>query len=358
MSEKENKRKTRIGFIGVGGMGQSAHLRSYVTIPECEVVAVADLKFEQAQQVATRYGIPNAYPSHEELLKNEEVDALVVSQTFWYHGSILPKVLQSGLPLFIEKPLASSIPVGEKIIAEMEKANTWIMVGNHKRSEMAVTYGKKLIEDYQKKGTLGALKYVRMEMPPGDWRVNGFREHIRVDDSTVSGLVEDAPDPDFSAEENKKYIHLVNFYIHQINLIRYFLGESYRVTYADPSGVLLIGESKSGVPCSLEMDTYRSTIAWNEKAFISFEKGFIEMGLPAPLAKNRPGWIRYFEDPDDSETAPMVMTPDLPWEDAMRQQALQFIRAVRGEIEPPCSAYEALEDLKNAKEYLNLLLKK
>ncbi|MBL4575637.1 MAG: Gfo/Idh/MocA family oxidoreductase [Opitutaceae bacterium] len=358
MSEKENKRKTKIGFIGVGGMGQSAHLRSYVTIPECEVVAVADLKFEQARQVAIRYGISNAYPSYEELLKNEVVDALVVSQTFWYHGSILPKVLQAGLPIFVEKPLASSIPAGEKIIAEMEKANTWIMVGNHKRCEMAVTYGKKLIEDYKKKGNLGALKYVRMEMPPGDWRVNGFREHIRVDDSTISDLTKDAPDSDFSAEENEKYIYLINFYIHQINLIRYFLGESYRVTYADPSGVLLIGESKSGVPCSLEMDTYRSTIAWNEKAFISFEKGFIEMGLPAPLAKNRPGWIRYFEDPDDSETSPMVMTPDLPWEDAMRQQALQFIRAVRGEIEPPCSAYEALEDLKNAKEYLNLLLKK
>ncbi len=358
MSEKENTRKTRIGFIGVGGMGQSAHLRSYITIPECEVVAVADLKFEQAQQVAVRYGIPNAYPNHIELLENEEVDALVVSQTFWYHGTILPKVLQAGLPIFIEKPLASSIPVGEKIIEEMEKANTWIMVGNHKRCELAVTYGKEKIEAYRESGQLGALKYIRMEMPPGDWRANGFREHIRVDDPTIAPLKEDLSDPDFSAEENEKYIYLVNFYIHQINLIRYFLGESYRVTYADPSEILLIGESASGIPCSLEMNTYRSTIAWNEKAFISFEKGFVEMGLPAPLAKNRPGWVRCFEDPGDSGTTPVLITPDLPWEDAMRQQALQFVRAVQGEIDPPCTAYEALEDLKNAKEYLNLLLKK
>ena len=31
--------KVKIGFVGVGGMGQCAHLRNYVTVPECEVVA-------------------------------------------------------------------------------------------------------------------------------------------------------------------------------------------------------------------------------------------------------------------------------------------------------------------------------
>ncbi len=27
--------KTRIGFVGVGGMGQCAHLKNYVTVPDC-----------------------------------------------------------------------------------------------------------------------------------------------------------------------------------------------------------------------------------------------------------------------------------------------------------------------------------
>ena len=29
----------RIGFVGVGGMGQCAHLRNYVTVPDCEGLA-------------------------------------------------------------------------------------------------------------------------------------------------------------------------------------------------------------------------------------------------------------------------------------------------------------------------------
>jgi hypothetical protein len=39
----------------------------------------------------------------------------------------------------------------------------------------------------------------------------------------------------------------------------------------------------------------------------------------------------------------------------MQQQAANFVAAVRGEIEPPCKAEEALEDLKVAREYLRIL---
>ena len=36
-----------------------------------------------------------------------------------------------------------------------------------------------------------------------------------------------------------QYVTFVNYYIHQVNLLRYLLGEPYQVTYADPAGVLL-----------------------------------------------------------------------------------------------------------------------
>jgi len=39
----------------------------------------------------------------------------------------------------------------------------------------------------------------------------------------------------------------------------------------------------------------------------------------------------------------------------MRQQAMNFVRAIRGEIKPPCEAHEAMEDLKVAREYIRLL---
>ena len=53
MSEQK---KVRIGFVGVGGMGQAAHLRSYVQVPECEVVALAEIRQDMANNVAARWG--------------------------------------------------------------------------------------------------------------------------------------------------------------------------------------------------------------------------------------------------------------------------------------------------------------
>ncbi len=46
--------------------------------------------------------------------------------------------------------------------------------------------------------------------------------------------------------------------------------------------------------------------------------------------------------------------PQLSWVHAMRQQAINFVRAIKGEGAPPCQAAEALKDLKVARDYIRL----
>ncbi|MGC9064722.1 MAG: gfo/Idh/MocA family oxidoreductase, partial [bacterium] len=131
-------------------------------------------------------------------------------------------------------------------------------------------------------------------------------------------------------------------------------GEPYRVKYADLSGVVMAVESESGIPGIIEMAPYSTTIDWQESALISFEHGYIKLNLPAPLAYNRPGKVEIFKDPGNAKT-PETIIPQLPWVHAMYSQAVNFIRAVRGETRPLCDAEEALEDLKVAKDYIILL---
>lgn len=45
-------------------MGQCAHLKNYVTVPDCEVVAIAELRSKMAQKVAAKYGVPHVYRDH------------------------------------------------------------------------------------------------------------------------------------------------------------------------------------------------------------------------------------------------------------------------------------------------------
>src|SRR5580700_6919474 len=89
--------KIRIGFVGVGGMGQAAHLRNYVCNGECEVVAIAELRPKLREAVARRYGIAKHYDDHREMLAHEKLDGIVASQQFTLHGQLVPQLLAAGL---------------------------------------------------------------------------------------------------------------------------------------------------------------------------------------------------------------------------------------------------------------------
>jgi predicted dehydrogenase len=351
MAEQKPK-KVRIGFVGVGTMGQCAHLRNYAALPECEVVALAELRPNLAKQVAARYGVPRVYASHEEMLAKEHLDGLVSAQQFTRHGTLMPELLKARLPLFTEKPIAGSIEMGEKVVAAAKASGTFLMVGYHKRSDPATMAMKRELGVLMDSGELGRLRYVRITMPAGDWIAGGFNDLIQASDAPLT-IPGDPPPSDMDEATYNAYLTFVNYYIHQVNLMRHLLGEPYTVTFADAAGVLLVGRSASGVTCAIEMSPYNTTVDWQESALVAFERGWLRLDLPAPLALNRPGRLTLFKDPGNGAPA-QTLVPQLPWVHAMRQQAVNFIRAVRGEIPPMTDAAEALEDLRVARDYLRL----
>jgi len=139
--------------------------------------------------------------------------------------------------------------------------------------------------------------------------------------------------------------------------MRHLMGEPYHLVFADKPGVLLVAESKSGVSGVIEMNAYRTTLDWQEGALVAFEKGWLRLELPAPLAANRAGKLEIMRDPGDGK-APETLRPVLPSTAAMHRQAENFLGVLRGERRPPCDAEEALADLKLAREYIELWLRK
>jgi predicted dehydrogenase len=344
--------KIKIGFVGVGSMGQCAHLRNYVPLPDVEVVAIAELRPELAKRVAARYNIPHVYRNHEEMFANEKLDAIVAPQPFTVHGQIVPELLKVGIPLLTEKPVAANVPAGELIVEAVKKSGTFYMVANHKRSDPATMYAKAEIERLQASGEAGKLKYVRITMPPGDWIAAGFTDLIRTDEPYPQ-LAQDPRPVDLDKENYDKYISFVNYYIHQVNLMRYLLGEPYTVSYVDPNDVLMAVTTESGKTGIIEMAPYETT-AWHEQALVCFEHATIKIDLPAPLTMFRPGTVEIMMDPGNGKT-PVTCRPTLPWIGAMQQQAMNYVAAIKGERRPPCEAAEALEDLRVARQYLRLL---
>jgi len=343
----------RIGFAGVGNMGQNAHLRHYATLPQCKVVALAEFRPELAKRVAAKYEIPGVYTDIKDMLAKEQLDAIVASQGFSRHGAILPELFAANRPILTEKPLAGSVQVGEKLLQQSQAANCTHVVAYHKRSDPATMWAKAEVDRIKQSGELGAMTYIRIIMPAGDWIANGFWDLLTSKETWPAKPFDPAPD-DMDKATYDKYIWFVNYYIHQVNLMRHFLGENYQVDYADPKERLFVGHSVSGVSCTLELSPYETGVAWQEEVLVCFKKGWVKLQLPAPLTMNRAGRVTVYKDPGNGAT-PMQVQPTLPWVGAMRQQAINFIEFVQGKRPPMCDAVEALEDLRVSRQYLKLL---
>ncbi|MCL1888724.1 MAG: gfo/Idh/MocA family oxidoreductase, partial [Kiritimatiellaeota bacterium] len=232
-------------------------------------------------------------------------------------------------------------------------AKTWMMIAYHKRSDPATMAAKKEILRLRETGELGKLTYIRIIMPAGDWVANGFVQNVWSGDPAPQ-LEWDPPAADMDKETNDAYISFVNYYIHQVNLMRHLLGETWRPVFAAKSGVQLSGESASGIACSLEMTPYQSTVDWQEQALVCFERGWLRLSLHAPLTTNRAGRLEIFRDPN-KETTPRVEEWQMPWVGAMWQQARNYVAKLQGcQDSACCTATDALEDMKFAREFIKI----
>ena len=333
----------KLAFVGVGSMGQAAHLRNYCTLPACKVVALAEKRARLGAEVARRFGVDRVYDDFEEMLTNEEIDGIVAIQQFEMHGVLVPRLLKKGVPVLTEKPLAASFDQGQTILNAVRQGAASLFLAYHKRSDPAVTYAKKTMQELAETGELGALKYIRITMPPGDWSVAAFASNVTTEENFESGS---------PVEVNQEFTTFVNYYIHQVNLMRFLLGEDYRVVYADSKGITMTVESASGVVGMLEMAPFETTSDWQESALICYDRGWIRVDLPAPLVIDQAGRVTVYKSlPNASST----FSPTLkPWH-AMRMQAANFLAAIRGESHPLCEAEEGLKDLEIAQNYLSLL---
>jgi len=338
--------RLRIGFVGAGFMGQLAHIRSYALLTdECELVALAEPRRRTAELVAARYGIPRVYGDHRELLDAEEVDGLVAVQRYQHHAALLPELYPRVPHLFTEKPLALGVDEGARLARLARESGCVHMLGYQRRSDPATREAKRTVDALKASGELGELRYLRVCFTDGDWIANASAALLDAGDD-APGVEQEDPPAEVADDEVASWAlsSAADTLVHPLNLIRHFLGERYGLVFAHGSGRLLVFESDSGVPATIEVTPYRLSVGFDEELLVAFERGYVRL-WPAPsLARNRSGTVEICRDAGSGE-APERIRPELPWLDPQQAQAADFLRVCRGEADPPTDAGEAAEDL-------------
>jgi predicted dehydrogenase len=86
-----------------------------------EVTAIASRDFEKAQQATKKLGIPKAYGSYEELLADDEIEAVYIPLPNHLHIEWTIKSLEAGKHVLCEKPIGQNFKEAEHLQNEMRK---------------------------------------------------------------------------------------------------------------------------------------------------------------------------------------------------------------------------------------------
>lgn len=117
----------RIGCIGGGSIAE-AHAETLQSIGE-DVVAVADVDPDARSSFADRFAVPEAYETHEAMLDDADLDLAIVAVPNAVHEECTVDAIEAGLDVFVEKPLAHSLPAAERIAEAARSGDGTVSVG-------------------------------------------------------------------------------------------------------------------------------------------------------------------------------------------------------------------------------------
>jgi myo-inositol 2-dehydrogenase/D-chiro-inositol 1-dehydrogenase len=121
----------RIGMVGAGAVA-ARHVRTLLAMDGVEVAGVADPAPGRARELAGLAGAA-AYPNHMELLDAERLDAVYICVPPFAHGAPELAVIDAGLPMFVEKPVAIDQETAAMVAARLAERPLLTCTGYHWR---------------------------------------------------------------------------------------------------------------------------------------------------------------------------------------------------------------------------------
>jgi predicted dehydrogenase len=128
------KTPKRIGLAIIGG-GRVGLIRGEVAArhPQVDFIGLAELKPDRAKLVGEKIGAEFVTDDYRKLLARPEVTAAVIATDEHLHVAPILAAVERGLPLLIEKPLATGLADSERVLNAIRKSGVDAVVGYTQR---------------------------------------------------------------------------------------------------------------------------------------------------------------------------------------------------------------------------------
>jgi scyllo-inositol 2-dehydrogenase (NAD+) len=189
-------KKINVGLIGVGRMGAIYAEDLVYRVSGAHLVAASDIDSTVKSRV-TELGVKKWYPHYQDLITDQEIDAVVIVTPTSAHCEIALEAARAGKAIFCEKPLSISLAEARTTAQTIADSGIFFYMGFMRRFDRGYRAAKQKIDQ----GAIGkAVTFKASSRDP-------FRPSLEYLDPNHSGGI------------------MIDMGIHDIDLARWFMGE-------------------------------------------------------------------------------------------------------------------------------------
>src|SRR5688500_1056053 len=163
-----------IAIIGTGAVALQNHARGIALARQARLVALCDTDPAVLERAATETGVSATYADYHELLKRDDVHAVIVATPNYLHAPVVLAAVRAGKHVMCEKPLALELSSAVEMGRGAERAGVRHMTAFTYRFCPAMRYMAYLVES----GGAGRIYHFRARRLQ-DWNADpmGWRQH-------------------------------------------------------------------------------------------------------------------------------------------------------------------------------------
>ncbi len=166
------------GIIGCGNVTEVKSGPAFNKVKDSKLIAVMRRNASLAEDYARRHSVPKFYSKANDLINDEDVNAVYVATPPGSHAEYAIASIRAGKPAYIEKPMAVNYAECQKINEASKKYNVPVFVAYYRRALPGFLKVKELVEN----GSIGNFRLIQMQLfkAPSDdeksgklpWRVD------------------------------------------------------------------------------------------------------------------------------------------------------------------------------------------
>ncbi len=295
-------KRVNIGVVGTGFWGEN-QVRVLRQNKTSNLVAICDTNEQRAREVGEKYDIP-WFTDLDKFLSQPELEAVTVCTPTHTHLAVGLQAIEARKDVLVEKPMTGEEKAALELIHKARETGRKLLVGFIERFNPGVKLVKKMLEDRVVGDVIIATGRRVARWP------------VRIGDV---GVIKDTA-------------------IHDIDMMRYLLGEEVSAVYARTGSLRHTFEDYAEIMLAFD----KGTTGFIDANWLTPRKvrTLIITGSEATIS------LDYITQEITVEDSDKLTKPHSQWDEPLRLELEHFMRTVKGDDDPTPSGDDALEAIR------------